>query len=203
MAGPSIKSAVVSGLVDDVAALRESGRIPAEEIEARLEAEDFALLEEKTALTDWVPIASYTRLTELLWEIEGHRSVTYLERRGRTSARRFLDAARYQQVDYLKERYDAGDLERARASLKLVVTLQGSLINFGTWAVETDPDFDDRLVIRITDAHDYPDVLLHAMTGFITEMAHLRDDQTRWSFERPGTGVVLFRTDRAFAKVDR
>lgn len=193
MTQPSIKGIVLSNLINDVAALQASGKISAEEIEARLEKSDLDLLENKPKSTDWVPIDHYRRLSELLWEIEGKRSPAYLERRGRASAELVLASGIYQQVEFLKERYDASDLKNARASLNLVVTLQGSLINFGNWQVEEDPKYADRLQIRITEATHFPEALCHAMVGFLNRMAETRSTSTKWYFERTGRDLLAFR----------
>ncbi len=193
MAGASIKGVVLAKLVDDVARVIGSGRLPQEEIEAHLRPEDLAWLERKPRAAEWVPIGSYTRLTELLWEAEGGRAPAYLERRGGDSARLLLSSGNYQQIDFLRERYDASARETARTSLKLVVTLQGSLLNFGRWQVEDDPEHGDRFQIRITEADEFPEVLGYATAGFMNAMSALRDTPVGWRYERPARDIVLFR----------
>lgn len=193
MTQPSIKGIVLANLINDVAALQASGKISTEEIEARLEKADLDLLETKPNSTDWVPIDHYRRLSELLWEVEGKRSPAYLERRGRASAELVLASGIYQQVEFLKERYDARDLKSARASLNLVVTLQGSLINFGNWQVEDDPEHSDRLQIRITDATHFPEALCHAMVGFLNRLSETRSTPSKWHFERTRLDLLTFR----------
>jgi hypothetical protein len=190
---PSIKGIVLSNLINDVIELRNSGRVAPEAIDARLEKADLELLETKPGPADWIPIDRYRRLSELLWDIEGGRSPDYLERRGRASAELVLATGLYPQLDFLQNRYDASDLSSSRASLKLVVTLQGSLINFGDWQIEQDPDHENRLQIRITDATDFPEALCHAMVGFLNRLAETREAKGQWFFERPTQDVVQFR----------
>ena len=190
---PSIKGIVLSNLINDVIELRNSGRVAPEAIDARLEKADLELLETKPGPADWIPIDRYRRLSELLWDIEGGRSPDYLERRGRASAELVLATGLYPQLDFLQNRYDASDMSSSRASLKLVVTLQGSLINFGDWQIEQDPDHENRLQIRITEATDFPEALCHAMVGFLNRLAETREATGQWFFERPTVDVVQFR----------
>jgi hypothetical protein len=199
MSEPAIKGVVLTNLVEDVQALCDSGRIAPEELEARLDEDDRALLESKPGSTDWVPIDRYRRLSELLWDVVGNRSPTYLERRGRASAELVLAAGLYRQVEFLQERYDTSDLRAARASLELVVTLQGSLINFGEWKVEDDADHGDRLQIVIDRAEAFPDVLCHSMVGFLNRLAETRSNASKWYFERPSRDVLRFRMRLAAA----
>jgi hypothetical protein len=55
---PSIKGSALSSVVEDVRALRDSGRISADRLEASLEAADLALLETKIQPALWYPIQS-------------------------------------------------------------------------------------------------------------------------------------------------
>ena len=190
---PSIKGIVLSNLINDVVELQTSGRVPLEVIEARLEKGDLELLETKPGATDWIAIDHYRRLSELLWDLEGARSPAYLERRGRASAELVLATGLYPQLDFLQNRYDASDMSSSRASLKLVVTIQGSLINFGDWQIEQDPEHENRLQIRITESTDFPEALCHAMVGFLNRLAETRETTGQWFFERPTPDVVQFR----------
>jgi hypothetical protein len=190
---PSIKGVVLANLINDVVELRNSGAISPDAIETRLEKADIELLETKPGPADWVPIDQFRRLSELLWELEGGCDPKYLQRRGHASAELVLASGVYPQVDFLMNRYDTSDLSSSRASLKLVVTLQGSLINFGDWLIEEDPIRENQLQIRITDATAFPEVLCHSMVGFLNRMAETRRNVALWFYERPTPDVVQFR----------
>jgi hypothetical protein len=83
MQGPAIKGTAFESVTADVLRLREEGRLPAEVLEARLEAPDLALLESKIGPAQWIPIESYRRMTELLQEVEGRGRSEYVVDRGR------------------------------------------------------------------------------------------------------------------------
>src|SRR6185503_3004487 len=68
---PSIKGSALSSVVEDVRALRDSGRISADRLETSLEAADLVLLEAKIQPALWYPIQSYARLTRLLLDVAG------------------------------------------------------------------------------------------------------------------------------------
>jgi len=68
---PSIKGSAFSSVIDDVRRLRDEGRLGSDELEARLEAADLALIDEKIQTALWYPIESYRRLSELLLDVEG------------------------------------------------------------------------------------------------------------------------------------
>ena len=98
MAAPSIKGSAFQSVVSDLVGLIEAGRISRETAEARLEADDLRLLDDKILPGVWYPIASYRRMTELLWEVEGNRAPAYLMARGARSAERLFEAGLYQQM---------------------------------------------------------------------------------------------------------
>src|SRR5688572_1766603 len=98
MTVPSIKGSAFEAVVLDVGRLLQSGKIPREEAATRLEAEDLRLLEDKILPALWYPLASYRRMSELLWEFDGGRDPAYLMGRGARAAERLFDAGLYQQM---------------------------------------------------------------------------------------------------------
>ena len=114
MAVPSIKGSAFQSVVHDLAELIKAGKIAREAVEARLEAEDLLLLDDKILPGLWYALASYRRMTELLWEVEGNREPAYLMARGARSAERLFEAGLYQQMQRGEE-LGAAKRERGEA----------------------------------------------------------------------------------------
>jgi len=202
---PSIKGASISSLVEDLAKLRDSGRLPAALLEERLQPKDRAMLDEPVQLAGWYDIHSYRRLAELLCEVEGRREDLLLER-GAAAARRLAAAGLYQQMESvgrLKEFRDLDDDARFKAygrQLRLITTLSSSLINFSTFEVTVDPERPDRYCIDVRGSEEIPDVLAHTTLGFINAMAEMGSgaDGSAASWTLEGRGRQLrYRMTRA------
>ena len=127
--------------------------------------------------------------------------------RGAAAAKRLAEAGLYQQMELVGRSRDEdldGDaaFEAYGRSLRLITTLSGSLLNFGRFAVEVDPDHPDRYCIEIHEADDVPEVLAHTTEGFINAMAEMapayRSYHGRmWKLEQSG-GRIRYRMTRAF-----
>ena len=92
MPAPSIKGTAFQSVAEDVRRLAASGRVSREALEARLEADDLRLLDEKVAPGLWYPLSTYRRLTEVLLEVEGRGDPAYVVRRGARAAERLFAA---------------------------------------------------------------------------------------------------------------
>lgn len=197
MTTPSIKGIAITQLVEDVCSLRDQNAEGPSRLEARLIPSALALLDEKIQPTRWYPIDAYESLTELLCEAEGQDRIAYLRKRGAGSAERVLATGMYQQISFLRERYNPTDLENFKRELKLVVTLQGAFFNFTSWVVAEDSEHEGRLQIEIRDAEYFPEVLCHTTAGFVTRLAgEVRDRGLEWYTERPRKDLVILRMDR-------
>jgi len=196
---PCIKGTGIASLVEDMRKLISDGGISQRDVEARLTAEDLALLEEPTAPSQWYDIHSYRRLTELLRDVEGEGRDEYVRERGRARGKKLIEAGLYQQMEYLgrsrvkrtmdpKSRFEAYGRD-----LKLFVTLSQSLLNFSTWTVVPDPDHGDRYRIEVRDAADFPDVLGWASEGVIDAMAEVHGLAGLWRWERIAPDFVVYR----------
>ena len=198
MSKPSIKGIAITQLIEDVRSFRDRSSDCRNRVEARVSAAGLALLEEKIQTASWYPIDAYQSLTRFLWETEGQGRVEYLHQRGASSAERVLATAMYQQISFLRERYDPTDHESFARQLKLIVTLQGVFFNFTTWHVSQDPDHQDRLQIEIRDAEHFPEELCHTTAGFVTRLAaEVRETGLQWYPERARRDLVVLRMDRA------
>jgi hypothetical protein len=203
---PSIKGASISSLVEDVAKLRDCGRIPAELLEERLTHADRELLEQPVNFASWYDIHSYRRIAELLCEVEERRE-DLMRERGAAAARRLAAAGVYQQMDTVQRTNDDRHLDEAARfqayglRLKLIATLSGAILNFGDFRVVIDPELPDRYCIEVHDADEMPEVLAYTSEGFINAMAALgaREDaanRTTWKLERDGA-ILRYRMSGA------
>jgi hypothetical protein len=171
MSVPSIKGAAIVAAVADLNRLLEEGRISREVLEARLEAEDLKLLEEKIQLAIWYPIASYGRIADLLAEIEAGAEgrEAYLARRGHQTADRLFAAGIYEQLKRAEGRVsnlddDGGfDPHEVRTTL----SLWGSMLNFSGWHYRPDRKNPRSFTCEVFDAASWPEALRLANEGFL------------------------------------
>jgi len=182
MAEPGIKGTVFAGIVEQARALRDAGKVGADELERRLGPEGLALLEAKIQPASWYPVQVYGRIRELLRDVEGGGRDQYTIDAGAASARRMIESGIYQQLDYLKrwkEWRPSGEpgadrgarLRQFRQQVRLIGTVYDSMYNFGSSKIEPDPDFADRLRIEYWDAGVMPTVCRLAVLGFWNEIA--------------------------------
>jgi hypothetical protein len=204
MAEPAIKGSIFKGATDDLARLREEGRLSQEEADARLAPEDLALLEGEIQPAAWYPIESYARLMELLGDVEGEGKDSYFVERGKASARRLLSGGLYQQLTFLSrwEKTITPDGSRHAVviadytrNLKMVVSLASCIYNVGEWTVERDPDHPGRVLIEVREASAYSEPMRLAIEGFLNECARsAREDLDHLHVsERPAPDLMRFR----------
>ena len=200
---PSIKGGVFSLAIEDVSKLVSGGEISQEELERRLEPEDLEYLEQEILTVKWYPIRSYARILALLRDTEGGGSNEYLRKRGARSAESLLQAGLYQQLEYLKRtQLEQENDPRARflafgRDLRLLTSLSSAIVNFARWVSKPDADHDDRYVIEVSEASDYPDVLCWTTDGFINQMATRHGEPYLWSWERDRPDLIVFRMVRS------
>ena len=206
MAGVSIKGTAISTLVEDLNRLVDEGHISRDDLEARLEASDLALLEAKLEPASWYDIDAYRRMMELLRALDGAGDSDYWFRRGARSAAHLIELGLYQQMEYLKrlEVSNAMDPEeRLRAwgrDLRLLVTLSGSIIDFGEWRAVLDPDQPNRYNIEVCEVNGVPEPFWRAAEGFLCEMmSRARDEwpERLFVFEQIDADRVVYRATAA------
>jgi len=191
---PSIKGSALSSVVEDVLALRESGRVGADRLELRLEPADLALLDAKIQPALWYPIESYRRLTELLLEVEGRGDWQYVADRGARAAERLWEGGLYLQLQHGEEK--AAEARRYGGVLtdrdaRLMTTLSGAIFNFTRWSYRVD---GADALIEATDAERLPEVSMHAARGFLEYVVgRLRRTETPIRATRPAPDRVQFR----------
>jgi hypothetical protein len=200
---PSIKGTVVAELVEDTLKLLDKGEVSRNDLEARLRPEDLALLDQPVVASKWYDIELYRRLSELLRDLDGGGSDEYIRERGFTRGKKLMEAGLYQQMEYVgrsqvtRESEPQARFEAYGRDLRLFVTLSGSLLNFGRWSVERDPDHDDRWRLAVQDAAAFPDVLGLACEGLVDAMATTHGLAGLWRWERLGPDFVVFRMVRS------
>ena len=207
----SVKGTLVQAVVQSLVRLRDAGRVKDEELEVRLGAEEFALLDSKINTAGWYPMASYNRFLELLGDIEGGGSPAYFVERGRANARHLMDAGLYEQLSFVgrwTESVRSGSVDEPTAAasytskLKLVITLAASIYNVGRWVVEPDEDHPGRVWIAVRDASDYSEPMRLAAEGFLNECGSDRGrvrGADLFTSERPRPDLILFRMNRDIA----
>lgn len=199
-AAPSIKGVLIASLVDDVRALLERRGPERERLEAHLSAGTLDLLEEKVEIGQWYPIEQYTELTEFLWSEEGSNRVEYLHQRGENALKRLMEAGLYQQIEYLKREDGAFHTRPSRDELlrgcRLVGSIMGALLNFGTQTWDWDPENPDLMLHQVHQAADYPEVLRHVQEGVVTYLVRLaRPDAPAVTSKRPTPDYIVYTYD--------
>jgi hypothetical protein len=202
-AAPSIKGSVFSAVVEDVRSLIQRGELQENEITRWLKPEDLGFLDEEILSVGWYDIGSYARMNELLRDVEGEGSNEYLRQCGRRTARRLIEAGLYPQIRYLR------DTRLAKASdpnarfvafgqdLKVLTTISASILNFSRWTSRPDPEAEDRHVIEVSEAQDFPEVLCWRSDGFVNAMATEHGEPDLWRWERKEPDLILFRMLRS------
>ena len=133
MAEPSIKGTAFQSVLEDVSALIESGRIDRDRFESATKPADRELLGEMLVPGLWYPLESYTRLLDLLWEVEGEGRPAYVVERGARAAERILAAGAYADLVETAERWGGSQLVQSVLSLStslfdfIQVELQGEI----------------------------------------------------------------------------
>lgn len=204
-AEPSVKGVLLQAAVERLRTHLESGRIAREALEARLERSDLELLDAKIVPVVWYPIGTYTRLVELVSELEGGLSDEDHVRGGEMDARRMMQAGVYQQFELFQRMDAAGDgrtdAERLQAlgrTLRLAISISKAIFNFSEWRVVPDPEHPRRYRVEVTDAALLPHSNVVGAVGFLNECCNAARprDPIRWSVERPQKDRVVYRMDR-------
>jgi len=206
---PAVKGALLAGIVEQVIRLRNDRKIDPSDLELRLGEEGMACLEEKIQGAAWYPIEIFTRMRELLQEVEGRGQDQYTIDSGAASARRLIEAGLYQQLDYLKRWQEhvptgdrAADQEKQAALLRrqmtMVGTIYSSMLNFGTPKLEVDPEFSRRFQLETWDEGILPRVGRLAVLGFWNEIS------LQWSPRRePGLWYMVHHPDHYVMRMTR
>lgn len=193
MEGPAIKGLGIENLVADLARCLEEKEAVPEEIEARLEPVDLALLREKVVASRWYPMEQYERLCRVLYDLVGEGATVeeFQCERGVAAAERLIQLGVYAQLDHTDGQgmTDEALLHEA----KLRASLIGAMLNCGTAHADFDPDPPGLIRIEIREASGIPDLLAHTIAGFIGRCGeHIRGAGLTWHVERIAPDVLRF-----------
>jgi hypothetical protein len=183
--GKSVKGALLAGVVHEVQQLLERGKLDRDELEARLEAEDLAILDGKLLPGAWYPVAAMGRIFDLLWEETAPGKPEGPRERGRRTARQVAESGVYRQVQVSRGR-------QGQEFGHILTSLAPTMFNFMHWEYESGDGGRTSRVI-VTEAADWPDVMRIACEGFIeTLVAAAGGRPVRVTSERPTPGRVVF-----------
>lgn len=200
MEKPAIKGTLFAAVVDDLNQAVATARIASAKVEAELDSEEIALLDAKINAAGWYDIQTYHRMVGLLCAVEGGHDA-YWEERGRRAARRLSESGIYQQFDYLgRTKASAQTDPQARfqafgKDIRLLLSLQAAMLNFGEWKTVVDPDHGDRYCIEIHGVSGIPDGVFMATAGLINEMSAIAGSgrTLEWEYERARPDLVVIR----------
>jgi hypothetical protein len=165
--GPSVKGAIFQMAVEAVKQAVEKGRIPREDVELQLEAEDLRFLDEKILVGKWYPVGTFDRMVQLTGGPAAAEGSDFLIRQGRRAADQVLDNQIYGHFnETIQERGDQGAAS--------VLTLAQLMMNFSRWRLLPFRNGDpSHFVIKVSEAGPMPDVLRYTAQGFIERVAEL------------------------------
>jgi hypothetical protein len=186
---PAIKGTAFLSAVSDLQTLIEAGAVRREQVEARLESEDLAILDAKILPGDWYPIDCYGRILELLGEIEGGGPAYHVQR-GRRAAERLLQSGIYRQLDRAMEKRE----EKDKSSLiAIMLTVGRSLYNFGAWELLPDRSEGDRLCFELRQVEALPENARLTIQGFVEWAAqHIASPRSRVESRRVAPDRIQF-----------
>lgn len=190
---PSVKGVLVVGAVVAARRHRETGRIPPEQLDARLSPEALELVDSKIDIGRWYPIAAFCELIELDWEVAADRDPEHARRAGAFSADRLFDRGLYQQLDYAERATRAQTRAALTRQARLISTIIGTLYNFLEVEVKVDEQRPDALEIHYRNAGPFAEVLRYTTEGFMNQVNHRQGSMRRWTSERVDPDLVVFR----------
>jgi hypothetical protein len=162
---PSIKGSVFAIAVEQLNALVARGALGNAEVEAVLGGEWLRLVQAgHIAPSAWYPVALYDRILTLLMNTAGGGNPEYLIQQGREAAARLTSQGIYKQLD----RQVVGEVDER--FVRNLLTMSKAIYSFTVWELEELDADERRMVLRVSEAADYPDSLRWRNCGFLEEM---------------------------------
>lgn len=187
-----VKGTAIESVIADVNRLLEEGRLSRDALDARLPAADLQLLETKISPALWYPFASYGRLMELLFEVEGRRSTEYLIERGRRAADRVRATGIYAQLKGNWSNW--GDRVGT-----ILATLGPAMYKDTQWRITMNGVAERAVTFRldVDCPAEFPDICRWPTQGFIEYMARMYagDNKVRMKSERASPERMVFLGD--------
>lgn len=188
---PSAKGSVVLGAVASLRSARKQGRVSQEQLSARLSGAALTLLDEKIEVGRWYPMAAFSELVELEWELTG-RDAEYTRQAGAKSADRMFDSGIYQQLDYAERVDRAEDSAGLLRQAKLITTVTAALYSFLKTSVRLSPE-GDQLEITYSNAAAFCEPLRLSTEGYMNRINERQGSARRWTSERTRPDEIVFR----------
>ncbi len=181
---PSLKGISLQIAIDRLNRHVDAGRLTREKLEERLLPEDLEILDKHVTKTLWYPLANYERIVTLIQEIEGGIGERFWVKFGEETARETLSSTAIQVL--MRGARKFGD----RAGIPLV-KLGSLFFNFSKWQFEGD-NFE-HFTITITEASDMPEIVRHAVQGFIQHVVlEFTGKAVKVIGERPTRDRIVF-----------
>jgi hypothetical protein len=197
---PSIKGSVLAGHAEVLMKYLASHPLQPAVLAQRFPDGEVELLSRPISTVGWYDLRIYQRLLEFLRDYPGKGSNDYLLDAGTRSAEGLIRAGFYQQLEYLRRTQVAGatddPAERFQAfgrDLRLMGTLNQSIMNFTTSSVALDPEHADRWMIEYRCSAPFPEVLCWTTQGFCNRMAEEHGHPELWRWSMPSSMHVRFR----------
>lgn len=190
---PSVKGSLVLGVVVTVRRHRDQGRVPAEQLAARLSGPALSLVDQKVDIGRWYPIGPFCELLDVDWEIGGKRDPEHLRKAGVISADRLFDSGIYQQLHYAERAEAPQTRDALRRQAKLITTITANLYNFLQFEVRMDSERGDQLEIVYGNAGAFSEALRLTTEGFMNQINVRQGSQRRWTSERVRPDRIVFR----------
>lgn len=182
-----VKGTAIASVVEDVNRLVQEGRLTRDALEARLEAADLEVLDQKIVPALWYPIGTYGRFVQVLFEVEGQRDPAYLIERGRRAADRIRATGLYSQLS-------AGRGDWGNRIGKILVSLGPAMFKDSVWTfhlLSTAGPLRWRIEMDVTP--DYPDLCRYSTQGFIDHLSqHYGEGRVRVTSERSSPTRITF-----------
>lgn len=195
MKGPSIKGIVIAEVAAHVRRLVAKGRIAAEQLEARLEAEDLALLEAKIQPALWYSVYSFERLMQVMADAEaGDDREDYLRRNGRVLTAQLQELGLYSQLERSDDGEDGSPDTLSQRAVKRTLSLWNAMVNFSCCRFRMESE--DPLVFRVDvdDAEHFVPVLRVANAGFLEGVfSHLAGTPVRVEIDEDERAHFVYR----------
>lgn len=191
MAAPSIKGTAFQAVLEDVTRLVKEGVIDEARLEAASKPEDRELLDEVLVPGLWYALESYTRLLDLLWDVEGSRDPQYMIDRGARAAERILAAGAYADMVATAGRWGGEQVVQS------VLALSKSLFNFVDVDIHGDIE-DDHFEVAFVHTAAFPDCSRYASEGFFQPLfARLAGCPVKVESHRVSDGELHFQVRHA------
>lgn len=186
---PSVKGIVVQLAVDAVNQLLAQGKLSREALEARLEADDLNILDQKVLPGLWYGLASFDRLLDVATaDGRAHGGPEAVAELGRRSAPQLLDSEHYGAL-----------VDAARGAGKLagprLLRLAPLLVNFGRWSFKPD---GKSASVEVSEATGFPEILRYLAQGLIAYLSErVGGRPVQVASQRPAPDRIVFAIDPA------